>query len=161
HAQLAAERRVQDVDEARAAVGHRRQVELVVRRPAAPALGDRLGRLDRGQGAGELVGCHEDAHAPHPARRAGRRSVAPGESDLDLVIRPMRTDDVPVAERLSAEAFLDVDRRTLPRSAPDPQPRPPERAESWVTRTRHFLVTDPGGCWVAEGADGTMVGFAT
>ena len=46
------------------------------------------------------------------------------------------------------------------RSWPDPQLRSAERGEAWMVRTRHFLSTDPGGCWVAEDADG-MVGFAT
>ena len=41
-----------------------RQVELVVGCVAAPAGGDRLGRLHRGEGAGELVGCHQNSHAP-------------------------------------------------------------------------------------------------
>jgi GNAT superfamily N-acetyltransferase len=72
----------------------------------------------------------------------------------------MRADDVAAAERLSAAAFLDVDRRLVRVADPDPQPRSAERARQWVARTHHYLRTDPGGCWVAE-IDDELVGFAT
>ena len=45
--EVPSERRVQHVDEARPAVRHRREVELVVGCPPAPALRDRAGSLDR------------------------------------------------------------------------------------------------------------------
>ena len=64
--QVTAQRGVQDVDEAGAAVRHRDQLELVVGGLAPPALGDRLGRLDGAQGAGELVGSDQHAHESHP-----------------------------------------------------------------------------------------------
>jgi GNAT superfamily N-acetyltransferase len=72
----------------------------------------------------------------------------------------MRAEDVEPAERLSSEAFHEVDRRLVRRGQPDPEPRSPERGEQWVARTLHYLGTDPGGCWVAE-VDGEMVVFAT
>lgn len=72
----------------------------------------------------------------------------------------MRPDDVPLAERLSAESFYELDQRTSRRGWPDPELRPETRAGSWVTRTLHFLETDPGGCWVAEDNTG-MVGMVT
>lgn len=78
----------------------------------------------------------------------------------DPTIRPMTSADVPVAERLSAEGFHELDLRTAPRGGPDPVPRPPERGAHWVARTRHLLRTDPGGSWVAEDDSG-MLGFAT
>ncbi len=78
----------------------------------------------------------------------------------DARIRPMRPEDVAAAERLSSEAFLEVDRRLARRDDPDPEPRSAERGAQWVTRTHHYLATDPGGCWVAD-VDGRMVGFAT
>ncbi|WP_260430963.1 GNAT family N-acetyltransferase [Nocardioides sp. LS1] len=78
----------------------------------------------------------------------------------EATIRPMRPDDVETAERLSAEAFHELDLRMHPRSLPEPVIRPPERGAAWVRRTRHFLETDPEGCWVAEDASG-MLGFAT
>lgn len=72
----------------------------------------------------------------------------------------MQVDDVPAAERLSAEAFLDVDRRSARRSWPEPELRATSRAATWIARTEHVLRTDPGGCWVAE-SEGEMIGFAT
>ena len=81
-------------------------------------------------------------------------------SATDVTIRPMRPDDVPAAERLSAEGFYDLDLRMHRRSWPEPAIRPPARAEGWVTRTLHFLRTDPGGCWVAEDEVG-LAGIAT
>lgn len=78
----------------------------------------------------------------------------------EATIRPMRPDDVPAAERLSAESFFELDQRTLRRDWPEPELRPAEHAGGWVRRTLHFLETDPGGCWVAEDDSG-MVGMAT
>jgi GNAT superfamily N-acetyltransferase len=78
----------------------------------------------------------------------------------EVLIRPMRPDDVPVAERLSDEGFHELDVRTQPASWPAPERRTAEQSAGWERRTRHFLETDPGGCWVAEDASG-MVGFAT
>ncbi|HEY3017061.1 MAG TPA: GNAT family N-acetyltransferase [Nocardioides sp.] len=77
----------------------------------------------------------------------------------DLVIRPMTTDDVPAAERLSAVGFLELDQRMFRRDWPDPELRPAARSGPWITRTRHIVETDPGGCWVAE-YDGELVGNA-
>ncbi|WP_207950369.1 GNAT family N-acetyltransferase [Nocardioides ochotonae] len=76
-----------------------------------------------------------------------------------VIVRPMTPADVPDAERLSAEAFLEVERRHLPRSLPEPQARPADRGEAWARRTLHLLRTDPGGCWVAEEGD-ALIGFA-
>ncbi|MDQ4052531.1 MAG: GNAT family N-acetyltransferase [Actinomycetota bacterium] len=78
----------------------------------------------------------------------------------EATIRPMRPDDVAAAERLSAESFYELDQRTFQRGWPDPELRPPSHAGDWRIRTRHFLETDPGGCWVAEDDSG-MVGMAT
>jgi GNAT superfamily N-acetyltransferase len=69
----------------------------------------------------------------------------------------MTLDDVPVAERVTAVGFLELDARMFRRTWPEPELRPPERAASWMTRTRHLLGTDPGGCWVAED-DSRMLG---
>jgi GNAT superfamily N-acetyltransferase len=78
----------------------------------------------------------------------------------EVLLRPMRVEDVPLAERLSAESFHELDVRHHRPGLPAPELRPPARAGHWIARTAHFLDTDPGGCWVAE-ADGAMVGFAT
>lgn len=79
----------------------------------------------------------------------------------EVLYRPMRPDDVAVAERVSDVSFLDVDRRTVRRDQPDPQPRGEGHRAGWIVRTTHFLVTDPAGCWVAQDSDGTIVGLAT
>jgi GNAT superfamily N-acetyltransferase len=72
----------------------------------------------------------------------------------------MTPDDVPAAERLSDDAYHELDVRTFPRDWPEPRRRTPGHRSTWEQRTRHFLETDPGGSWVAE-ADAEMVGFAT
>ena len=78
----------------------------------------------------------------------------------EATIRPMTEADLTAAERLGSDGFLELDSRMFRRSWPDPQPRSSARGQAWVARTQHFLETDPGGCWVAEDAEG-MVGFAT
>jgi len=77
-----------------------------------------------------------------------------------VLIRPMTVADVPVAERLSAESFFDLDVRTANPALPAPELRPATRAGGWIARTEHFMATDPGGCWVVEDGSG-MVGVAT
>lgn len=78
----------------------------------------------------------------------------------DLLIRPMTPDDVPAAERLSDGAFFAVDSRSRRAADPEPQHRSEAHRQAWSARTRHFVATDPGGCWVAEDGSG-MVGMAT
>lgn len=77
----------------------------------------------------------------------------------EVRIRPMLVDDVPAAERLTAEGFHELDTRMFRRSWPDPEPRSPERAANWVARTRHLVEGDPGGCWVAVDGE-EMLGVA-
>jgi GNAT superfamily N-acetyltransferase len=80
----------------------------------------------------------------------------------DLRIRPMTTDDVAAAERVTAIGYHELDTRMFRRSWADPQLRPPERGANWVARTLHLVTTDPGGCWVAEddsGMIGVVVSF--
>jgi GNAT superfamily N-acetyltransferase len=57
-------------------------------------------------------------------------------------------------------AFLQLEVEQRRPGDPEPEPRTAAHAERWSARTRHFVETDPGGCWVAE-RDGAMVGFAT
>jgi predicted N-acetyltransferase YhbS len=77
----------------------------------------------------------------------------------DVTIRPMRPEDVPGVERLTAEGYHELETRVLRRSAPEPERRSASRGASWVTRTLHLLETDPGGSWVAEDDTG-MLGVA-
>lgn len=77
----------------------------------------------------------------------------------DLVVRPMRPEDVPAVEGLSADSFLVVDQQRLRVTDPAPVRRPPHRRAAWEARTRHLVGTDPAGCWVAEDASG-LVGMA-
>lgn len=77
-----------------------------------------------------------------------------------LIIRPMTLDDVPAAERVSDEGFFELDTRQRRGTDPEPERRSEAHRAVWIERTRHFVRTDPGGCWVAEDASG-MVGMAT
>lgn len=70
------------------------------------------------------------------------------------LVRPMREEDVPDAERLTAQGFYELELRTVPRGRPEPEPRPAANAALWRRRMRHMLATDPGGCWVAEDRSG-------
>ena len=76
----------------------------------------------------------------------------------EVVIRPMRPEDIPTSEVLSAEANAGTERYTAATDQPPAQARTPVRASQWVTRTNHLLAHDPHGCWVAE-RDGDQVGF--
>jgi GNAT superfamily N-acetyltransferase len=72
----------------------------------------------------------------------------------------MTADDLADAERVSDEGFYALDARARRGSWPEPERRSAPHREVWMRRTRHFLDTDPGGCWVVEDATG-IVGMAT
>jgi predicted N-acetyltransferase YhbS len=72
----------------------------------------------------------------------------------------MSPDDVPAAEEISADAFFELDLALRTAAEPLPERRDAERGAGWIERTRRFLDTDPGGCWVAEDG-GQVVGLAT
>lgn len=74
----------------------------------------------------------------------------------DYFVRPMRPDDVPAVERLTADGFYDLDLRTQPPNLPAPTRRSEARAESWRHRMEHILRHDAGGCWVAEDGSGLI-----
>lgn len=61
----------------------------------------------------------------------------------------MQLADVPAMEPLSAHSY----------SVDQPYVRSPAKVTAWIARTAHLLVTDPGGCWVAEDSGGP-IGFA-
>jgi GNAT superfamily N-acetyltransferase len=71
----------------------------------------------------------------------------------------MREADVEAFGEITATSYYEVDARTYQRAWPDPVRRPPGRNGAWLNRARAALVTDPGGCWVAE-VDGEVVGGA-
>ncbi|WP_435769297.1 GNAT family N-acetyltransferase [Nocardioides sp. SYSU DS0651] len=77
----------------------------------------------------------------------------------DVRIRPMTVDDLATAERISDEAFYELDLGTTPPAGRPPERRTPERSALWIDRTGLLLGTDPGGAWVAEDDTG-VVGFA-
>jgi GNAT superfamily N-acetyltransferase len=79
---------------------------------------------------------------------------------MSAVIRPMRPDDVPAAERVSDEGFFELDNRMRRADAPAPERRSERHRAVWIERTLHFVEHDPGGCWVAEDDTG-IVGLAT
>jgi GNAT superfamily N-acetyltransferase len=72
----------------------------------------------------------------------------------------MTPADVPAAERVSDESFFALDAASRRPDEPAPTRRTPPHREVWIERTRHFVRTDPGGCWVAEDETG-IVGIAT
>jgi GNAT superfamily N-acetyltransferase len=74
----------------------------------------------------------------------------------DYYVRPMQPADVADAERLTAEAFLDLDVRIHRTGWPEPERRGAENAARWRTRLAHMLRTDPGGCFVAEDRSGIL-----
>ena len=77
----------------------------------------------------------------------------------DALVRPMRDEDLEAFGDLTATSYYEVETRTAQRAWPDPVRRPPGRNAAWVQRARAAIVTDPGGCWVAE-VDGEVVGGA-
>ena len=77
----------------------------------------------------------------------------------DVVIRPMRAEDVPIAEKLSLASYTEAERFEPTAESVTSSRHTPARAGQWIRRTSHLLATDPGGCWVAE-QDGAMAGFA-
>ena len=74
----------------------------------------------------------------------------------DFFIRPMRPDDVPAVERLTAEGFYDLDVRTHRTGWPEPSRRTAEKAATWRRRMEHVLLNDAAGCWVAEDGSGLI-----
>jgi GNAT superfamily N-acetyltransferase len=71
----------------------------------------------------------------------------------------MRVEDLEAFAEITATSYHEVDTRTHQRAWPDPVRRPAARNGHWLRRTGQALVTDPGGCWVAE-VDGEVVGGA-
>lgn len=77
----------------------------------------------------------------------------------NVVVRPMRPQDVSAVERLTDEGFYELDVRTHSPDRPLPRPRTGGESAAWARRLEHVLRHDPGGCWVAEDSSG-LVGAA-
>ncbi len=74
----------------------------------------------------------------------------------DYYIRPMRDTDIADAERITADAYYQVDVALHRADRPAPTRRSRPRAELWVRRGAHLLTHDAGGCFVAEDASGVV-----
>jgi GNAT superfamily N-acetyltransferase len=74
----------------------------------------------------------------------------------DYFVRPMTSTDAPEVERVTDEAFYDLDQRTHRAGWPEPAHRSPARSAAWRARMEHLVRHDPAGCWVAEDADGLL-----
>lgn len=68
----------------------------------------------------------------------------------------MTPADLAEAERVSDEAFLDLETRRHRPGLPAPARRSAARRAAWRERTAHLLATDPGGAWVAEDRTGVV-----
>jgi GNAT superfamily N-acetyltransferase len=72
----------------------------------------------------------------------------------------MREGDLGSAERVSGTAFLEVDRSSRRVDEPQAEGRSAADSAQWTERMRHFLETDPDGCWVAvdepDAGDGAL-----
>lgn len=72
----------------------------------------------------------------------------------------MRLGDVEAAERLTGNAFYQLDVASQPANLPARTRRSAERSDAWRERCCHLIEYDADGCWVAE--DGTgLLGVAT
>ncbi len=74
----------------------------------------------------------------------------------DYFVRRMTPEDVPAVKRLTEDALLDLEHRTLrpgwPRSTRDG----PASSATWRDRVTHLVRSDPRGCWVAEDGSGLL-----
>ncbi len=77
----------------------------------------------------------------------------------DYLVRPLLLADVAAVQRLSAQAFLDLETRTHRTGRPAPALPSQQEAERWRDRIAHLVGTDPAGCWVAE-SDAGLLGAA-
>lgn len=80
----------------------------------------------------------------------------PADHAPDYLVRPMRVEDAPAVERLSDEAFFDLEVRTRRPGWPEPERRSPSARARWAAWAAHLVRTDPGGCWVAEDGSGVI-----
>lgn len=75
---------------------------------------------------------------------------------MSVQLRPMREQDAAIADEIMQTALAEVARRL----GEEAKPLDPTRRDRTVAVLRHFIATDPEGCWVAfQGEE--MVGMAT
>lgn len=72
----------------------------------------------------------------------------------------MQPEDVPLAQKLSDDAFYEAAKQSRTDSDPPAQRRSHARVSHWITRTNDLLTTDADGCFVAYDSAG-LAGFAT
>ena len=77
----------------------------------------------------------------------------------DYYIRPLRPEDVPTVERLTDEAFFDLDTRIQRPGWPEPTRRSKEHAARWAAQMAGHVEQDAAGCFVAEDDTG-IIGMA-
>jgi predicted N-acetyltransferase YhbS len=66
--------------------------------------------------------------------------------------------DVPDVDRVTDDAFYDLDVNTRPADWPAPERRSAERAALWRRRMEHLITHDSPGCLVAEDDSGEVIG---
>jgi predicted N-acetyltransferase YhbS len=79
----------------------------------------------------------------------------------DFSLRPMRPEDARAVERLSDDAFYDLDVRTHRPGRPEPSRRSPSASARWASWAEHLVRTDPAGSWVAEDDSGIIGAVAS
>ncbi len=103
-------------------------------------VGDRLGRLDGGEGAGELVGRHQDSHARHPARAAYASYGGAWATVTDPADAARRRAG---AERLSRRGFLELDLPACPPRLARPASRAPPTTRRRLGRAHPRTSSTP------------------
>jgi GNAT superfamily N-acetyltransferase len=68
----------------------------------------------------------------------------------------MTVEDVPAVDRLTDDAYYELDVRTHRPGTPPPTHRSPEKSVKWQARTSHSVSHDPAGCFVAEDGSGLI-----
>jgi GNAT superfamily N-acetyltransferase len=97
----------------------------------------------------------------HQPGRSRERATHPSPGYRDpVLIRPMRHEDVPAAERVSSESFSSLLAATRTADRSEPAWRGGKDAAAWQRRCHHLVDSDAGGCWVAEEGS-QVVGIAT
>ena len=76
--------------------------------------------------------------------------------NADYFVRPMGVGDAESVERLTDEAFFDLEVRQHRTGRPTPAHRSPRGAAGWAAKAAHDVRHDPRGCFVAEDPSGLL-----